>query len=209
MKTKMMIGALAVSALMLMAACGSSNSSIEDRRKADTVGKFGWIFEGWACQPDAVAGKGVPPSKYCDWPENEDKPRDYLYIKVAAAPSRAAVRENNIAMKLSTCRQASKDQVDADGLAKVLGSILSKTSGVVDGRSTGFAIMSKVKGRISGTGIYDCCSIDNKTGACADPTKGEPEKWESCMCVGYIKYPGGQAAFESKATELAKEHEAN
>ena len=198
---------MAVLATFALSAC--SGGGTNSRRDATTTGEFGWIFEGWACQPDAVAGKGNPPSVYCNWDENKEKPRDYLYIKVAGAPSKAALKENNIAMKLATCRQASKDQVDADGLAKVLGSILSKTSGVVDGRSTGFAIMSKVKGRISGTGIYDCCSIDNKTGACADPTKGEPEKWESCMCVGYIKYPGGKAAFESKATELAKEHEAN
>ena len=190
-------------ATLALAGCKSKNPTA--RQDATQTGDFGWIFEGWACQPDAVAGKGHPPSEYCKWEENLEKARDYLYIKVSAAPSKLSLKEKNLSMKMATCRQSAKDQVNADALEKIIGAVVVKHGGVLDGRSTGFAILSKVKGKISGTGIYDCCSIDNKTGKCANPTENEPEKWDACMCVGYIRYPGGQDAFESKAVDVARE----
>jgi hypothetical protein len=179
--------------LVLLAAvsCGSGDS----RRDATTVGSEGWVFEGWACAPDASkALQGLSPANYC----GDDDNKDYLYLKFSARASERAIRAGSIAMKQTTCRRAARDLVAGDGLSKVLGDYLEQASGVSDGQSTGQAIIAQSQGRVSGIGLYDCCSL-NAEGRCAK--EGEPETWEDCQCVGYFKYPGGQRAFEAVVKE--------
>ena len=100
-------------------------------------------------------------------------------------------------MKQTTCRQAASDLVKGNALSKILGDYIEQASGVSDGQSTGQVIIANSKGIVRGTGIYDCCSLNQKTGRCADAGKQEPETWEDCQCVGFLKFPGGQDAFES------------
>lgn len=183
--------ALSVIALSIgLAQCGGNDS----RRDATTVGEAGWVFEGWACAPDAaLAKKGQSPADYC----TEDKPKDYLYMKFPAAASQRAIDSGRLAMMMSTCRDAALTQIKGDGLSKIIGDYLEQASGVSDGQSTGVAIVRQSQGLIRGAGVYDCCAIDNDTGSCVKP--GEKENWEQCMCVGYMKFPGGQKAFETHA----------
>ncbi len=181
---------VAISAILV--SCGPSDS----RRDATTVGKNGWIFEGWACAPDTAAAKrGESPAEYCKGKDKKDL--DYLYMKFSARASEKAIKQNSVAMKQSTCREAARLQVSGDALRKVIGEYLEQASGVSDGQSTGSVIVSESKGSISGTGVYDCCSLNNDTGICVGD--GEVETWVECQCVGYMRYAGGQKAFESKA----------
>ncbi len=164
------------------------------RRDATTVSADGWVFEGWACAPDSTqARKGVSPADYCE----KSRKKDYLYLKFTARASEKAIRLDSLAMKQSTCRRAARDQVGADALSKTLGDYLEQNSGVQDGQSTGQNIITKTKGIISGFGLYDCCSLSEKTGRCANPRKNQRETWDECQCVGYLRYPGGKRAFEA------------
>lgn len=183
--------ALSVIALSIgLAQCGGGDS----RRDATTVGEAGWVFEGWACEPDAALAKqGKSPAEYC----TPDKPKDYLYMKFSAAASQKAIDSGRVAMMMSTCRDAADLQIKGNGLSKIIGDYLEQASGVSDGQSTGVAIVRQSQGLISGVGVYDCCAIDNDTGSCVKP--GEKENWEQCMCVGYMKFPGGQKNFETMA----------
>lgn len=175
---------------MLSASCGSGDS----RSDATTVGENAWYFEGWACAPNATR-KGESPAEYCD----NARDNDYLYMKVSARASDNAIRRKSIAMMRSTCVQAAEDQVKGNGLSKIIGDYLESMSGVADGQSTGSAILRQTQGKIRGVGLYNCCSMDLETGFCVE--QGEPEMWEECMCVGYIRFPGGQDAFETMAEE--------
>lgn len=186
---KQMLMIVMVGVVGLLVACGGNDS----RRDATTVGQDGWVVEGWACEPKT--DKNDPPSK-----TKCGEKKDYLYMKFAARASQKALDANSIAMKMSTCREAARLQVAGDGLAKIIGEYLEKASGVSDGQSTGVAIVSQMKGKISGIGIYDCCSIDQDTGKCV--SAGKKEDWNDCMCVGYMKFPGGQKAFQAKAEEV-------
>lgn len=184
-------------ALILATACGGGD---DGRRDATTVGAQGWVFEGWACPPDAAKAKaGLSPAEYCQ----DDSNKDYLYMKFTARASERAIRAGSIAMKQTTCRRASRDLVAGDGLSKIIGDYVEQASGVSDGQSTGQAIVTQTAGKISGIGLYDCCSLNSQTGRCADPAEGDNETWEECQCVGYMKYPGGQKAFEALAEEVS------
>jgi hypothetical protein len=175
--------------------CGGGN---DGRRDATTVGAEGWVFEGWACAPDAAKAKaGLSPAEYC---QDDDK-KDYLYLKFSARSSERAIRAGSIAMKQTTCRRAARDLVAGDGLSKILGDYVEQASGVSDGQSTGHAIVTQSAGKISGIGLYDCCSLNQQTGRCAKDN--DPETWEDCQCVGYFKYPGGQRAFEATVQEVS------
>lgn len=188
---------LVLSAVALIAAnCGGGDA----RRDATSVGEAGWVFEGWACAPDTAAAKrGESPADYC---KGDTSKFDYLYMKFSAVASEKAIKSGRIASMQSTCRQAAKDQISGDALSKVIGDYIEKASGVSDGQSTGQVIVSQTQGLIKGIGVYDCCSLDNDTGLCVK--KGEPETWEQCQCVGFMKFPGGQKAFESAAREASK-----
>lgn len=176
--------------------CGGGGDA---RRDATTVGAEGWVFEGWACAPDAAKAKsGLSPAEYCD----DDSKKDYLYLKFAARASQRAITARSIAMKQTTCRRAARDLVAGDGLSKILGDYVEQASGVSDGQSTGQAIVTQSAGKISGIGLYDCCSLNQDTGRCANPKDGDAETWEDCQCVGYFKYPGGQKAFEAQVEEI-------
>ncbi|WCL49528.1 lipoprotein LipL21 [Leptospira sp. GIMC2001] len=182
-------------AALIAASCGGNDS----RRDATSVGEAGWVFEGWACAPDTAAAKrGESPADYC----KDTSKFDHLYMKFSAVASEKAIKSNRVAAMQSTCRQAAKDQIAGDGLSKVIGDHLEKASGVSDGQSTGQVIVSQTAGKIKGIGVYDCCAIDNDTGSCIK--KGEPENWEQCQCVGFMKFPGGQKAFESMAQEASR-----
>ncbi len=191
---------LLIAALMAVSftlACGGTGDA---RRDATTTGKNAWKFEGWACKPRAdKALKGESPAEYCADSENND----YLYLKFSARASERAIRAGSIAMKQTTCRRAARDLVAGDGLSKIIGDYVEQASGVSDGQSTGQAIVTQTQGKISGIGLYDCCSLNQQTGICAEV--GEPETWEDCQCVGYFKYPGGERAFEALAEEVSVE----
>ncbi|MCB1164985.1 MAG: lipoprotein LipL21 [Leptospiraceae bacterium] len=166
------------------------------RRDATTVGSDGWVFEGWACAPDAAkALEGLSPAQYC----TDDDNKDYLYLKFSARASNQAIQNGSIAMKQTTCRRAARDLVAGDGLSKIIGDYLEQASGVADGQSTGYAIVTQSRGKIKGIGLYDCCSLDSRSGTCVEA--GGNETWEDCQCVGYLKFPGGQRAFEAAAEE--------
>jgi hypothetical protein len=191
----MVIGTALISTL---AFCGGGGDS---RRDATTVGENGWIFEGWACAPDAAAGqRGESPGQYCKGKKKEQM--DYLYLKYPAAASDKAIKSGRLAQMMSTCRDAALTQIKGDGLSKIIGDYLEQASGVADGQSTGVAIVRQSAGKISGTGIYDCCAVDNNTGKCVK--KGEKENWEQCICVGYMRFKGGQDALEAMASEVQR-----
>ena len=194
---KALLIAVCTALVLALANCPGGNS---DRRNATTVGKGGWVFEGWACAPDASrALRGESPAHYCqEVPENQ---HDYLYMKFSAAASQRAIDKGMISMMMATCREAARLQVAAEGLTKILGEYLQKASGVSDGQSTGVAIVSQTKGLMKGVGLYDCCAIDNDTGRC---TKKDKEDWSQCQCVGYMRYPGGKEALISEARRIDK-----
>ncbi len=178
--------------------CSGSGSQV--RRDATTVGAEGWVFEGWACAPDSAKARlGMSPADYC----KDERKKDYLYLKFTARSSERAIQIGSIAMKQSTCRRAARDLVAGDGLSKVLGDYLEQASGVQDGQSTGQTIITQTRGKISGIGLYDCCSINQATGRCADARRDQAETWEECQCVGYFRYPGGKRAFAAKAEDIS------
>ncbi len=179
----------------ILTQCGGGN---ESRRDATTVGSEGWVFEGWACAPDtAAARRGESPADYCR--KVTKKKWDYLYMKFSAVASDRAIRSGRMAQMMATCRDAALTQVKGDGLSKLVGDYLEQASGVADGQSTGVAIVRQGRGKIRGVGLYDCCAMDGRTGQCAEPGN---ENWEQCLCVGYLRFPGGQQALESFAEDV-------
>ncbi|MDH5656558.1 MAG: lipoprotein LipL21 [Spirochaetia bacterium] len=189
MKNLVILSVLSLAFIVL--SCGDNA-----RRDATTVGKDGWIFEGWACAPDtAAAMRGESPANYCR--KVNKRNHDYLYLKFSAVASDRAIRSGRVAQMMSTCRDAALTQVKGDGISKILGDYLEQASGVSDGQSTGVAILRQSQGLIKGTGIYDCCAIDPQSAKCVK--EGEPENWEQCMCVGYMRFSGGQKALETAA----------
>ena len=182
---------VAITSAMVLSACGGDKG----RRDATTVGERGWVFEGWACGP--LADKSMPPSQI------QCKKKDHLYMKFSAAASQKAIDSGRLAQMMSTCREAALLQIKGDGLSKIIGEYLEKASGVSDGQSTGVAIVASTRGKIKGVGVYDCCAINNDTGKCTKP--GKRENWEQCMCVGYMKFRGGQKSFNSAAEEVKAE----
>jgi hypothetical protein len=197
MKKWSLIGVIVLSVLAMN--CGAKN---DGRSDATSTGPNGWVFEGWSCAPNQTkALQGLSPGQYCP----EDGPNDYLYMKFSAAAEQSTIERQDtaaIAMRQSTCRKAAKDQISADGLAKILGEYLEQASGVKNGQSTGQVIIAQNKGLIRGVGVYNCCSL-MPSGSCAE--RGETETWEACQCVGYLKYPGGQKAFEAAAEKASAE----
>lgn len=180
-----------VVAMTWVASCGGSGSS---RRDATTVGADGWIFEGWACAPDAAAARrGESPAEYCEG--KDKKEMDYLYMKFPAAASERSIASGRQSMMASTCRAAALTQVKGDNLAKIVGEYVETVGGTSDGQSTGEAIIRQSSGIVKGTGIYDCCAVDENLN-CAEE---DEQNWEQCMCVGYMRYPGGQDKFMSDA----------
>lgn len=190
MKKILILSVIALS--LALVGCGGNN----ERRDATTVGKAGWIFEGWACAPDTTrALKGESPAEYC----KDSKENDYLYMKFSAAASQKAIDSGRTAQMMSTCRDAALTQVKGDGISKIIGDYLEQASGVSDGQSTGVAIVRQSKGLIKGVGIYDCCALNNENGECIEKGKESAGVWAQCMCVGYMKFPGGKKGFESMA----------
>lgn len=195
MKQLSILTMAAVLGIALIACSGTDDG----RRNATSVGSDGWVFEGWSCAPNTnEALKGNSPAEYCDGEDN-----NYLYLKFTARASARAIARNSVAMKQSTCRRAARDQVAGDGLSKILGDAIEQASGVVDGESTGHAIIAQSQGLVRGVGIYNCCSLNNRSGKCAKAE--EAETWEECQCVGYMKFPGGQDAFESAVEKITSE----
>ena len=170
------------------------------RRDATSTGKFGWIFEGWACKPDAAKAKqGLSPAEYCE----DDAKKDYLYMKFSARASQRAVQRGSVAMMKSTCRRAARDQASAEIYAKLKGEIIENASGVVDGESTGQAIITQLKGKVRGIGVYDCCPLNPETGECDDINNIKREdKWKECDCVATAYLKGGEKSVEAMAEEL-------
>jgi hypothetical protein len=182
---------------LFIASCGGGH---QDRRDATSVGEAGWIFEGWACAPNAVkAQQGLTPAQYCQ--AVDEKEHTYLYLKFSAVASENSIRSGRLASMMATCRDAALTQVKGDGISKLIGDYLEQASGVQDGQSTGVAILRESKGLIKGVGLVDCCAIDDKTAKCVKP--GEPENWEQCLCVGYMNFPGGQKALETLAEKVS------
>ncbi|MCB1175858.1 MAG: lipoprotein LipL21 [Leptospiraceae bacterium] len=195
---KRLVVLTAISALLVLGAnCGSGD---DGRRDATSTGKFGWIFEGWACAPDAAkALKGLSPANYCQ--DSDEK--DHLYMKFTARASQRAVAAKSIAMMKSTCRRAAKDQASAEIYEKIKGAIIESASGVVDGESTGQAIITQLQGKVRGIGIYDCCPLNPETGACDDIENiKRGEAWKECDCVAVGRLPGGKEAIEAAAEEI-------
>ena len=200
-KNQYIIHLLMVNMVFLFFSC-STTQDAGLRRDATTVGAGGWVFEGWACAPDQTKARlGQSPADYC----KEASKKDYLYLKFLARASDKAIQVDSIAMKQSTCRRAARDLVAGDGLSKVIGDYVEQASGVQDGQSTGQTIVAQSRGIISGVGLYDCCSLNAKTGRCADYKRNEAETWEECQCVGYFRYPGGKRAFEAKVEAVSPE----
>lgn len=189
----------AISAMLTLGAYCSGN---DGRRDATSTGKFGWIFEGWACKPNAAeALKGNSPAQYC----TDDEKFEYLYMKFAARASQRAVQRNSIAMMQSTCRRAGKDQASAELFEKLKGAIIESASGVVDGESTGQAIITQLRGKIRGVGVYDCCPLNPATGSCDDIDKiARNDRWKECTCVAYAYLKGGEKRVAAMGEELEK-----
>lgn len=192
MKFKVITLVTLIGISVFMVNCGSSG---DRRNDATTVGENAWYFEGWACAPMASKKDKESPAEYCEG--RSEKDLDYLYMKMSAAASDNAIKSGRITQKRATCVQAAEDQVKGNGLSKIIGDYIESTSGVADGQSTGFAIVRETQGRIKGVGIYNCCSVNAETGRCVE--KDAAEEWEQCMCVGYIRFPGGQKGFQTMA----------
>ena len=184
-----------LAAALILIGCSGKNS----RWDATSVGKRGWVFEGWACAPNqAKALKGQSPADYCD--TDDISKNKYLYMKFSASAKQSVVDEGRIGKLQSSCRDAAKRQIQGDSLEKILGTYLEGAAGVEDGESTGHVIMAQYRGRIKGIGVYNCCPLDQDSGECMKPgTSGYAKGWAECMCVGYLAFPGGQKAFQAAA----------
>ena len=49
-------------------------------------------------------------------------------------------------------------------------------------------------------GVYDCCSVDPKTGICT--VFGKQPDWTECSCVGYVKFPGGKQGLYKEVRKI-------
>ena len=183
-KTSIIIAALTLT--QLLSCSGSAPTP-----KLRGMSRSSWLFEGWACRPDLErTERNRSPVQNC----SDEQKREWLYMKFTVRASEKAIRKNDPDLKQTTCRKAAGFQMSADGLPKILGEFIEKSSGTTD-ISYGVAIVTQTRGLMRHVGLYGCCSLNENSGRCAAPK--EPATWTECLCVGYMKYPGGEKSFES------------
>ena len=158
--------------------------------------KNAWVFEGPACEPNSkMKQRGLTPAHYC---KPEDR-RGYLYMKLKSWPSPESIRRNDLRMKQMTCRESAHLQIAGDGLPKVVMDYVKRNPDVLPdcrgkeltnlpelycvNRSIGYCCP------MMGIGLYDCCSLNERTGRCAE--NGEAETWDQCLCIAIKYFWGG------------------
>lgn len=180
-------------AILLVFAAYCGGGAIQDsRRDATAVRANGEILEGWSCSP--TSGR---PFQNCP---DGIRP-EYLYLTFDARGSRTMAEPNAEA----ACRKAARRQLAGYAFAKIMAQYVESTSGVSDGESTAHAILNRGGGTIRESGIYECCSLNQRTGRCSKSNESETATWEECLCVGFMRFPGGQQAFEKLAEEVSTE----
>ena len=170
--------------------------------------KNAWLYEGWACAPDQrTHAKGLSPADDC-----KELPRDHLYVTFRARPSEKGPHQNSIGYKMSTCRENARLELAVSDMNNVLRQYIRKNPRLHPGcrwqeipefnpcgRRFG-AVINSACCSIRGIGMYECCSINEKTGRCAE--QGEAEDWNECLCIAYTKYPGGNKYAESMCRDV-------
>lgn len=155
-------------------------------------------FEGWACTPDGAALKrGEGPGCFC----KPEAANDFLYVRFSAGASAVAVHSGRMAGMEATCREAAAKAVQNES-RKILTEYL-KTSGVKHPENV-TAEMSGGFANRPGAQLVQCCSLNPRTGKCADRKLREVETWETCQCVAAYRFPGGKPAFDSTIETAAK-----
>jgi len=170
------------------------------RRLAIMTDKSNWLFEGWACAPDATQIKNsINPVHFCDKGEK----KEYLYMKFTAAPSKKALESDRIGQIRTSCREAASRQIQGEGLDKIIGSYLVTATGDEINQASGSALVKRYEGRIKGTGIYQCCALGENSESCRK--NDEKEDRSRCLCIGYLRFPGGREAFDTIIQEIKSE----
>ena len=89
----------AILAVFALAYCGAGDS----RRDATTVGSDGWVFEGWACAPDAAkALEGLSPAEYCQDERSKAALLLRQYCTRVLVESRSGIDLDELARRLRT-----------------------------------------------------------------------------------------------------------
>ncbi len=186
--------------LLLLLYCASDDT--KSRQNLSILAANRWVFEGWACEPRGLLSQTrQSPIESCD----DSTTKDYLYLKFFGKASEKALAKSSSVMKQSSCSKEVKEQLLSVGLEKVVGEYIGQVLNVQDAEFVSHRIMTQTKDRISEVGLYGCCSLNTRTGKCADVSKSGPDEWEECLCVGYFHYSGGRKSFEKqvkKAIEL-------
>jgi len=162
-----------IAATLLIIQCGGGAPG-----RPAAVEKNAWVFDGWACAPDA----GMPERSPLDFCKAGQK-KEYLYMKFSAGAAQKAIDSGDPDRMQSSCREDARQQMAGDTFLKILSDFVDKATG--DDDRWAFTIVRTPRGRFKKTGVHNCCAIDSSTGACTKPNKRDD--WSQCMCVGYVK----------------------
>lgn len=165
---------LAAAILALTTYCGSG-------KDFTTAGDGAKKMEGWAGPPEEI----------------NKKPYEYFYMKHVAAAKPDTVTQKNGAKMEATCVEAASLQGKANFLRKMVGESLEGASGVADGESTGFVIVSQYSGKVKGLSVADCKPRGEKG-------KFNGSEWGQCECVIWAKVDGGRDAIVASAQDHEK-----
>lgn len=165
---------LTIAILTLFTYCGNS-------KDFTTSGKGAKKMEGWAGPPENI----------------ELKPYEYFYLKHVAAAKDETVKQKNGAKMEATCVEAATLQGKSNFLRKMVGESIEGASGVADGESTGFVIVSQYTGKVKGMNVRDCKPL-------AEAGKFKGSEWGQCECVIWAKVDGGRDSVIAAAQEQEK-----
>ncbi|PJZ51145.1 lipoprotein LipL21 [Leptospira saintgironsiae] len=170
--------------VVLLTYCGA-NTAI---KKTTSVTSGPWSFEGW----------GGPPEQRNDGKTPKDtNPKEYYYTKISSHASIKSIAKKNPVMIQSTCRESARLEGTSDLIKKMydgfqptgwFSSNKSQQELTTDCNPTlSASLVQNIK-------IYEC----KATGPGSDPNDISQDNWEECLCIIYVKFPGGRDALIEK-----------
>jgi len=154
-----------------------------------------WVFEGWACAPHPSGTVSIP--HRC---RNEDIAKmEYLYFKISASPSSLDFKSGNTRRMKAGCMKEAHRRIAREP-GRIICEIISNVDASDPGPCPSEELTRRIRQATQESGVYNCCALDSNTGRCVRP--GRPEDWSECMCIVYLRFPGGRKSFGKLVREM-------
>ncbi|WP_086448570.1 lipoprotein LipL21 [Leptospira venezuelensis] len=180
----------------LLTYCGSTIA----QKDVNSVSKDDWSFQGWGGPPPEQGSNGKTP--------RDTNPKEYFYIKYSSNASIKAIAKKNPIMMQSTCRENARLQGASNITRKMISDSEPSewiTYSEYERGAVSYVLSTDCNPSVSASlfrspKIYEC----KATGPGSDPNDVSKDNWEECLCIIYIKVPGGRDALIERMKEAGK-----